>query len=471
MRKSEYDTLKAQLAQSSPADLAELITDLAVTEGAVYDAATAFVQRKDPKKLIKTLRAQLRKMRTGKTFYTYRIVGEFQNMLWAFLNSIDRNLRPEAPLAALDLLGQFFEADAQIFERADDSDGMIGDAYRHAAELFAQVSESLEHPAEAAVWFDRLLENNDYGVRDRLLDNANRILTPVALETCIQKLRTQLETLPPEKANSYDRARSALEIKLIQLVRASKNIELYAEITLLGRPPLQHPTYAIDIAELYLENGKAEKSLEYLPEFNDYHWNASATKLRIQALEALGDATGANRLRLKSFTDHPSVTGANQYLESLPQSDRDAATQSDRDAAKAELCLLIKQGDYRPSTQAEVLIALDEAASAAEIISNNASIVQDESYYTQSELAKALEPTAPLAATLLYRGAVEKTLEEAKPKNYRYAVTYLVRLLKLNNLIQDWNGHEAHETWWPRLHAQHDRKTSLTRELKKAGIG
>ncbi|HBR95368.1 MAG TPA: hypothetical protein DEA90_14500 [Opitutae bacterium] len=462
MTKSEYDTLKAQLAQSAPADLAELITELAQTEDAVYAAATAFVQRKDPKKLIKTLRAQLRGMRTGKTFYTYRIAGEFQNKLWSFLNSIDRNLRPEAPLAALDLLGAFFEADAQIFERADDSDGMIGDVYRHAAELFAQVSESLEYPAEAAVWLDRLLEKNDYGVRDRLLDNANRILTPVALETRIQKLRTQLEALTPEKANGYDRARSALEIKLTQLVRASKNIELYVEIRLQGRPPQQHPTYAIDIAKLYLENGNAEKALEYLPEFNDYHWNASATELRIQAFEALGDAAGVNRLRLKSFTDHPSVRGVEKYLERLPQ--------TERDTAKVELCDFIKRGDYTPTTQAEVLIALDEAASAAEIICKNAAIVQDQSYYTQSELAKALAPTAPLAATLLYRGAVEKTLEEAKPKNYRYAVTYLGRLLKLNNLIQDWQGHEAHEMWWPKLHAKHDRKTSLTRELKKAGI-
>ena len=54
MQKSEYDTLKAQLAQSAPADLAELIAELAVTEDAVYDAATAFVQRKEPKKLIQT---------------------------------------------------------------------------------------------------------------------------------------------------------------------------------------------------------------------------------------------------------------------------------------------------------------------------------------------------------------------------------------------------------------------------------
>jgi predicted negative regulator of RcsB-dependent stress response len=462
MTKSEYDTLRTQLAQNTPADLAELIAELATSESAVYEAATAFVQRKDPKKLVKTLRAQLRKMRTGKTFYTYRIAGEFQDKLWGFLNSIDRNLRPEAPLAALDLLGVFFEADSQISERADDSNGMIGDAYRHAAELFAQISESLQYPAEAAIWFDRLLENNDYGLRDHLLDNANRILTPVALEARIQKLRTQLEALPPEKANRYDHAHHDLEVELIQLVKASKNVELYAEIKLQGRPAQQHPAYAIDIAKLYLDNGNAEKALEYLPEFNDSDWNASATKLRIQALEALGDIKGANHLRLKSLADTPSVTRAEQYLESLPP--------SERDAAKANLCLLIKQGDYKPSTQAEVLIALDEATSAAEIICNNAAIVQDESYYTQSELANALAPNAPLAATLLYRGAAEKTLEEAKPKNYRYAVAYLTKLIKLNNLIQDWNGHETHETWWPKLHAQHDRKTSLTRELKKAGI-
>ena len=116
------------------------------------------------------------------------------------------------------------------------------------------------------------------------------------------------------------------------------------------------------------------------------------------------------------------------------------------------------------------MIALDQAETAAEIINNNAAKVQDESYYTQSDLAKALAPTAPLAATILYRGAVEKTLAESKPKNYRYVVGYLKKLLQLEKTIRDWQRQEPHIIWWPKVHAQHARKTSLLRELRNAGI-
>ena len=98
MQNTEYETLKTQLAQNSTEELAELIAELAVTEDAVHVAAIAFVQRKEPKKLLKTLRAQLRGLRTGKTFYTYRNAREFHNKLEAYLDSIDKNLRPEAPL-------------------------------------------------------------------------------------------------------------------------------------------------------------------------------------------------------------------------------------------------------------------------------------------------------------------------------------------------------------------------------------
>lgn len=463
MQNTEYETLKTQLAQNSSEELAELIAELAVTEDAVHVAAIAFVQRKEPKKLLKTLRAQLRGLRTGKTFYSYRNAREFHNKLVAYLDSIDKNLRPEAPLLALNLLGQFFAADAEIFERADDSDGMIGDAFRRAAELFAEISESLKFPPEAEALFHRLLQKNDYGVRDCLLDNAARILAPIALEKLIQSKCALLENYTPSlEENTLDLSLHALRVQIMQLAKASQNIELYAEIALDGRPRKEMPAYSIKIAELYLKSGQAEKALEYLPNFNAPAWDTSADSVRVQALESLGRKDEANAKRLENVAKYPCAYTVSEYLKNID------ATETE--TAKARLRRVILESSSSPITRAEALIELGDSAEAAKMICQNATAVQQESYYAQSDLAKKLNAQEPLAATILYRGAIEQTLAEAKPKNYRHAVNYLKKLQKLEVLIHDWQGQETHATWWTQTHAKHALKTSLTRELKKAGI-
>ena len=340
---------------------------------------------------------------------------------------------------------------------------MIGDAFRRAAELFSEISESLKFPPEAEAWFHRLLQKNDYGARDRLLDNAARILAPIALEQLIQNKCALLENYtPPLEDNTLDLSLHALRVEIMQLAKASQNIELYAEIALDGRPSKEMPAYSIKIAELYLKSGQAEKALEYLPDFNAPAWNASGDRVRLQALESLGRKDEANAKRLKNVAKYPSSYTVSEYLKNLD------ATETE--TAKERLRTVILESSISPITRAEALIELGDTADAAEMICQNAAAVKEESYYAQSDLAKKLDAQEPVAATILYRGAVEQTLAEAKPKNYRYAVSYLKKLQKLEVLIQDWQGQEAHASWWTQTHAKHALKTSLTRELKKAGI-
>lgn len=463
MLHSDFESLKAQLAQSSPAELAALVAKLAETEANVYHAATAFVQRKTPTKLIRTLDSQLKGLRSGKTFYTYKTVGGFQNKLWGFLDSIERNLAPAAPLKALDLLGRFIEADGEIFERADDSNGMIGDAYRHAADLFAEIAESLEYPNEAADWFERLLTSNAYGARDRLYANASQILAPVQLEQLVQALRSKLATgLAQTETSPHDHEHRKMRVQVMQLAQASGNIELYADIALEGNAIQDCPAYAIKIAQLYLNKGDAEMALKYLPPFKQAHWESDAQYIRGQALESLGQTDAALAILLDSFIAAPSARSAMDYLEKLPT--------TEQSGAKEKLCCLTIQHSNSPITQAEILIALDQRDQAAQIICHSNDAIQSESYYRLRDLATTLEVDQPLAASLLYRGAVVQTLNEARPKNYRYVVGYLKKLLTLEPSIVDWQEIPPHSFWWTQLYEKHQRKSSLVRELQKAKI-
>ena len=79
---------------------------------------------------------------------------------------MERELCPTDPPTALALFQAFIDADASWFERADDSDGVIGDAVRSACRHWLRAAARCETPP--CVWPDRLLElylADQYGAR------------------------------------------------------------------------------------------------------------------------------------------------------------------------------------------------------------------------------------------------------------------------------------------------------------------
>jgi hypothetical protein len=64
---------------------------------------------------------------------------------------VARELLPRDPSAALALFEAFNEADAAWFDRADDSDGMIGDAVRAACRHWLQAAARCETPPDGWV--------------------------------------------------------------------------------------------------------------------------------------------------------------------------------------------------------------------------------------------------------------------------------------------------------------------------------
>ena len=79
----------------------------------------------------------------------------------------------DAPVA-LAPLESFVEGDAKSFERAGDSDGVIGDAVREACRLWLRTARLCKPPPRG--WTERLSQLADtdrYGAQDELLRSAN----------------------------------------------------------------------------------------------------------------------------------------------------------------------------------------------------------------------------------------------------------------------------------------------------------
>ncbi|MDZ5455082.1 DUF6880 family protein [Azohydromonas lata] len=83
----------------------------------------------------------------------------------------------KGPSAALGLAETFIEADADFFERVDDSYGDIGQAMEAACGLWLRAASRCETPAGG--WLLRLiklLSQDNYGGRHALLRDAGQLL-------------------------------------------------------------------------------------------------------------------------------------------------------------------------------------------------------------------------------------------------------------------------------------------------------
>jgi|SRR6516162_6557527 hypothetical protein len=82
--------------------------------------------------LAKTLAAEIDAVRRDRRFYGYRESSTLAHELERIREGITAELLPVHPRASAELLGRLIRLDANVFERSDDSDGVIGDVVAEA---------------------------------------------------------------------------------------------------------------------------------------------------------------------------------------------------------------------------------------------------------------------------------------------------------------------------------------------------
>ena len=187
------EDLETFLRRQDAGDLVAVLLALARDREAVR-ARLARMQLADrPDRLAADFMKTLSGWRRSTKFHGYREAGEFGRMLDGWLDQVARELLPKEPPAALSLFESFIEADATWFDRADDSDGVIGDAVRAACRHWLQAAARCE--TAPGVWPERLLklyQADQYGARDELLRRAGLLLDEPAQRGLVARLESQL---------------------------------------------------------------------------------------------------------------------------------------------------------------------------------------------------------------------------------------------------------------------------------------
>ena len=148
--------------------LAEIVVNYCQRDEGLYQTVRIALAASAPGgPLVKTLATQIDAVRASQHFYGYRESSVLAQELDRIRHGITEYLLPAQPLAAAALLGRLIRLDANVYERSDDSDGVIGDAIGEAVtdcgRAWAAVPER-DPKILAAEVFD-LFTTDEYGAR------------------------------------------------------------------------------------------------------------------------------------------------------------------------------------------------------------------------------------------------------------------------------------------------------------------
>lgn len=193
MAKKSTEDLETFLKRQNSDVLVNVLLELAGQFEGVNDRLERLQLADRPDKLAADFRKTLAVWRRSKKFYSYRESCAFGLELERWLMQVGSELGPKDPAAALALFESFIESDASWFERADDSDGCIGDAMRCACEQWLEAARRCESPPDE--WPPRIValyRADEYGGREALLRHADLLLGVDGLRLLVAEFESEM---------------------------------------------------------------------------------------------------------------------------------------------------------------------------------------------------------------------------------------------------------------------------------------
>jgi len=470
-----HDELVARLAKLSQKRLAVFVADLARDTPELCVRVEALALSGDPKSLTKLLRKRLTGVKRRRRFIHYRESRAFAAELSGWLMDVGEGLLDSDPEAALGLLEEFICLDGRILGRVDDSNGLIGDSFRLACQMWQLAASKLPASPE---WVKRVYDlhaDNDYGVRDAVLDEAALRLSELELRR-LAKMYEENAGAPPIRkgkgtssdievsvsSDNFERdweARSAATA-MGQVAEALKDAALYEKSLRIFSPRL-NTIQATEVAKKYVAFGPAEKALSLLEFAQSDARDLGQLDLLATVYEKLGDATKLRETRKRLFEQTVSSEDFAAYLACLPEPERAEAKQS-------AIARVLTTGD--PFRVTEFLLEIGDPESAARVIESASVGLMEVDYSRLLRLAKNLERASQFRpAILCYRALSEQILEEARSKAYGHASRYVAKLDALNPQIDGYGDFPDHAAYMAGLRERHSRKHAFWRRVKGVG--
>ena len=439
------DPKRTQLIELGAEQLAATLLELCDISSAVADVVERLLATPDEN--IKRYKTKLASIKRSRKFISWHESGDFAQQLEQLLIDLERGVKE--PCAGVELIGRFFEADASIFNRCDDSNGAVGDVFSFSAtDLFASFANRCANKHFIADLVIKLNEDDSYGVRDSLFKRAGEYLPEATLRAMIDELWMKAELT----TNDYQRGSWYRAIQM--LAKQLRDAPLFEKARLENSTPSVAAWF--DIAKVYLESDKPDialTKLKQIPESEGFMLN-ERQQLLLSIYRQLGNVEAQTKIAWQIFNSHHDQTTLTQLLDCIGQDQRDTVI--------SNAVNRITQDPRLSYDDAAFLLAVERIDELEIYLLQRIEQLNGNLYFRLLPLAEALEKRGKLLiACLIYRALLDSILARALSKYYHHGVKYLKKLDQLAPYVTDWQTWPAHNTYLAILKENHKRKSAF----------
>ena len=440
------DGTRQKLIALGSGRLVDALLELAARNAEVADLVERMVA--GPKENVSRFKSKLAALKRRRRFIGWSESSAYARELIDLLGDLKAGV--EDPKLGAELVADFYQTDQSIFEQCDDSNGSIGDVFRHdARELFVHYAAQCDEKA----WLTRLVlqvsEQDDYGVRDTLVNCASAFLP----EPCLRDLADRFWQLGGQETEDHSQRHWTLLVESV--ARQIKDAPLFEKARRQAWPEL--PIAAcIDIAEVYFDTGEAETALAWLKRIPaDESFKADERdQLLIKVFGSLGNQQAATEFAWRIFRRHRSEKNLATLLSLIGEDQRDKVIMDES--------VLIQDSASLSYSDVTFLLQAGKVSDAERYLLTHKDQLNGDLYYTLLPLAEAMEQAGRLLVeSLIYRALLDSILRRAQSKYYHHGIRYLKKLENLAPGIADWGKSSSHGDYFSELRQAHGRKSSF----------
>jgi hypothetical protein len=432
---------------------------------------------RSPAELAKEVRKRLLAIARSRSFVDWQGVRSLANDLDTQRRAAVEKVAKTNPEEALDLLWRFMALASLVFERCDDSNGVVIEVFHQACRDIGDVA--LKAEADPTTLADRTFEAliaNGYGQFDELI----RVLAPALEQAGLEHLKQRMIDLsnrPVTKPAEKDRVKigwsssgpifedemaersrvSTVRLALTEIADAQGDVDAF--IQQYAEETRKVPKIAAEIARRLLAAGRAQEAWRTIEatehrrrnsswDWPDFEWEDA----RIDVLDALGRTDDAQAARWGCFERSLSSAHLWAYLKRLPDFEDVEAEKRALDYAQRSRNLL---------QALSFLVSWPALDRAATLVLQRPDELDGDHYEILTPAADALAGKHPLAATLVLRAMIDFSLRNGRSTRYRHAARHLLDCSGLSSAIEDFGSFEPHDAYEARLRREHARKSSF----------
>ena len=471
-------TLNAKNLEALGAErLAELLIEISTGDAAIKRRLRLeLAGAQSPGDVAKEVRKRLATIARSRSFVDWQNKRTLTDDLEVQRRAIVETIGKSDPKEALNLLWQFMGLAESVYNRCDDSSGMVGGIFQDACQSLGDLaSRAKTDPVRLADQTYDALVANGYGQFDGLIATLAPALGQQGLAHLKQRiidLGNQPKTRPADKDRVtvgwgsgsgriyQDQIEETSRVSTVR--RALQDIadaqgDADAYTAQYDEKTRKVPKIAAEIAERLLAAGRAEDALTLLDAAEhrqtDWIWpDFSWEDARIAALDALSRGAEAQAARWSVFEKSLSSKHLRDHLKRLPDFEDVIAEEKALDYAEKVKSAL---------SALSFLVAWPALDRAAKIVLARHGELDGNHYELLSLAADALAGKYPLAATLVLRAMIDYCLTNSKTSRYKHAARHLLECSSLAATISDYGSHSDHNVYETRLRREHGKKTSF----------